>query len=137
MSQPIRVLIADDHPRSRHGLRALLNTSTEVKVVGEAADGQEAVQLVADCQPDVVLMDRNMPEMNGLILLREIKKINPEVDVVVMTAYSNVEDAVDAMKAGAIDYLQKPIDLEQLDIVLKKVMDRRQLISENRTLKQA
>jgi DNA-binding NarL/FixJ family response regulator len=86
--QSIRVLIADDHPRSRRGLRALLATWPGIKVVGEAADGQEAVQLVEAHHPDVVLMDANMPVMDGLEATRHIKEQWPQIKVVLLTVYN-------------------------------------------------
>jgi DNA-binding NarL/FixJ family response regulator len=85
MAQPVRVLIADDHHRSRLGLRALLTTSSAIKVVGEAADGQEAVNLVEDCKPHVVLLDDRMPVMNGLEAGCHIKKSWPDIRVVILT----------------------------------------------------
>jgi DNA-binding NarL/FixJ family response regulator len=83
--QPVRVLIADDHPRSRDGLRALLATSAAVKVVGEAANGEEAVRLVETCGPDVVLLDLEMPVMSGLDAADYIKQHWPEVKVCILT----------------------------------------------------
>jgi DNA-binding NarL/FixJ family response regulator len=112
MAQPIRVLIADDHPRSRHGLRALLATSREVKVVGEAADGQEAVQLVADCQPDVVLMDAQMPIMDGLEATRHIKNYQPGIKVLMLTMCN--ASRADALAAGVDGLLVKGCPIEQL-----------------------
>jgi len=78
-----------------------------------------------------------MPEMNGLEFIRKIKQLNPEIDVIMMTAFGNIEDAVEVMKAGATDYLQKPIDLDYLDIIIKKVLDKKQILSENRSLKES
>jgi len=83
--QPIRVLIADDHARSRRGLRALLATSPAIEVVGEASNGQEAVQLAETCCPDTILMDARMPVMSGLQAAKLIKSRWPEIKVLVMT----------------------------------------------------
>ena len=105
MDHCIQVLIVDDRPRSRSGLRVLLATYPEVEVVGEAVDGREAVQLVAECQPDVVLMDVRMPVMDGLEATRLIKRSSPEVRVVVLTMYG--VHRVDALAAGADSFLIK------------------------------
>jgi DNA-binding NarL/FixJ family response regulator len=105
MAQPIRVLIADDHPISRSGLRALLSTLPTVEVIGEAQNGWEATQLVAASQPDVVLMDLQMPVWNGLDATRQIKARWPAVKIVALT----IRDAwrTEALAAGADAFLLK------------------------------
>jgi len=118
MEQPMRVLIADDRPRSRDGLRALLATWPEVEVVGEAADGQEAVHLVEECQPNVVLMDVRMPVMDGLEATRLIKDRWPEVKVIVLTMYATYR--ADALAAGADAFLVKGCPAEEL---LEAILD--------------
>lgn len=84
----------------------------------------------------MVLTDYKMPEKNGLDVLREIKAVNPEIDVIVMTAYGSIESAREVLKAGAVDYLTKPIDLVQLEHVIKRALERKQLVSENRLLRE-
>jgi len=105
MEQRIQVLIVDDRPRSRDGLRALLATCPEVEVVGEAVNGQEAVRAVEKRRPNVILMDARMPVMDGLEATRLIKSKWPEVRVVVLTMYSVYRD--DALAVGADGFLIK------------------------------
>ena len=112
MAKPIRVLIADDNARSRNGLQALLATSPEVKMVGEAADGREAVRLVEETQPDVVLMDIQMPVMNGLEATQHIKSHWPEVKVVALTMYGAYR--AQALAAGVDAFLIKGCPVEEL-----------------------
>ncbi len=112
MGQRIRVLIADDHPRSRKGLRALLSTCPAVEVIGAAQDGREAVQLVEECQPDVVLMDIQMPIWDGLQATRVIKAHWPEVRVIILTIRTAGRAA--AISAGADGFLLKGCPSEAL-----------------------
>ena len=105
MAQPTRVLIADDSVRARDGLRALLTTRPEIEVVGEASNGQDAVRLVAECRPDVVLMDLHMPVLDGIQATLLIKQQWPAVTVVVLTMYAVDQSA--ALAAGADAFLIK------------------------------
>jgi DNA-binding NarL/FixJ family response regulator len=112
MNQHICVLIADDRPASLNGLRALLATQPTIDIVGEASDGQEAIQLVEHCQPDVVLMDVCMPLIDGLEATRIIKDRWPEVKVVVLTMYPSHQ--AEAFAAGADAFLVKGCPAEDL-----------------------
>lgn len=105
MDRYTRVLVADDHVHSRNGLRALLATCPSTRVISEAANGCEAVRLVEECQPDVVLMDIRMPLLDGLEATRLIKGRWPEVRVIVLTVHTRCEAAVKA--AGADGFLVK------------------------------
>ena len=105
MAQPIRVLIADDSVRTREGLRTLFAARTEIIVVGEAADGQDAVRLVAECRPDIVLMDLHMPVLDGVQATRLIKQQWPTLTVIVLTMYATEQSA--ALAAGADAFLVK------------------------------
>jgi DNA-binding NarL/FixJ family response regulator len=102
----IRILIADDHPVFRFGLRALLAATAGMAVVGEAATGDAAVALVADLQPDVVLMDVNMPGVNGLEATRRIMQTSPHIGVLIITMFDD-DSVFAAMQAGARGYLLK------------------------------
>jgi DNA-binding NarL/FixJ family response regulator len=105
IEQPTRVLIADDRPRSRDGLKALFAHWLEVELVGEASNGQEAVRLVEKCHPEVVLMDARMPVMDGLEATRLIKDKWPEVKVIMLTIHASFR--ADALAAGADAFLIK------------------------------
>ncbi|HEX3722472.1 MAG TPA: response regulator transcription factor [Nitrolancea sp.] len=105
--QSIRVVVADDHDLFREGLRQLLETIPSVQIVGEASDGQEAIRLVADVSPDVILMDINMTRVDGLRATEYIVKHYPETNVIVLTMYQDDEYAIHAIRAGAKSYLLK------------------------------
>ncbi|MGD2207512.1 MAG: response regulator transcription factor [Anaerolineae bacterium] len=113
MGRQLRVLIADDQPRARHSLRSLLATWPGIEVVGEATDGEEAVQLAEECRPDVVLMDIRMPGTDGLAATRLIKDRWPETRVVVLTMYTDYT-ADDALAAGADAFQLKGRPAEEL-----------------------
>ena len=116
------VLVVDDDPGHRGMLEALL--SRWGLAVTSAPDGKEAVERVCERPFDMVLMDIRMPDMDGITALKEIRKYNPAVPVVLMTAYSAVESAVEAMKSGAVDYLIKPLDFDLLKETLFKTLER-------------
>jgi DNA-binding NarL/FixJ family response regulator len=112
---PIRVLVADDHPVVRGGLVAMLRTIAGLDVIGEAADGDEAVRAALDHRPDVVLMDVRMPGVDGIEATRRIREQAPECRVLVLTMYDDDATVFTAMQAGAQGYLLK--ESEQTDIV--------------------
>lgn len=103
----IRVLIADDHTVVREGLRALILSEPGIEVVGEAANGVEAVQLAQSLQPDVILLDLVMPSKSGLEAIGEIKQANPEARILVLTSFAEDDKVFPAIKAGALGYLLK------------------------------
>ncbi len=107
MSKPIRVLIADDHALVREGIAAFLRPCEDIEVVGEAADGKEAIEQVKLLKPDVVLMDIAMPILGGLEATLEIKKIAPEVKILVLTQYDDTEYVNRLLKAGVSGYILK------------------------------
>ena len=119
---PIRVVLADDHVLIRAGLRALLHSLPNIEVIGEASDGNEAVNVVAQDQPDVVIMDIGMPGLNGVDSTRRIVKQSPGTRVIILSMHANEEYAGRALEAGAMGYLLKGAEPAELELVLKAVM---------------
>ena len=113
MTKKIRVALADDHHLIRSGLKLLLENHDSLAIVGEAADGRTALELVENLQPDILLLDLSMPGMNGLDCLRELKLRNQDVRVIVLTMYEDESYVMEAMLAGARGYVHKSaIDVE-------------------------
>lgn len=115
----IRILIADDHSVVRQGLRMFLGLDAELEVVGEARNGVEAVQLAQELAPDVVLMDILMPEMDGLEATRQIRALQPDTEVIALTSVLENEKVFDAIRSGAIGYLLKDTESEELCRAIK------------------
>jgi len=113
--EPLHVVIADDHPVFRQGLQALLATDPDITVVGEADTGLLAVELVGELQPDVVIMDLHMPDLDGVAATREISHTSPQVAVLVLTMFDDDDSVFAAMRAGARGYLLKGTN--QADVV--------------------
>ena len=107
MESTIRILIADDHGVVREGLRAVLGSESDMEVVGEAATGKEVVERAAELRPDVILMDIQMPELNGIEATRRILEANPDVGVVVLTMFEDDDSVFSVMRAGARGYVLK------------------------------
>ncbi|CAB4787068.1 MAG: response regulator [Actinobacteria bacterium] len=103
----IRLLIVDDHSVVRRGLETLLGTFADIEIVGTAADGNEAVQLAAECHPDIILMDLSMPNLDGFEATRQILAANPKIRIVALTSFSEQRKVFDAISSGAIGYLLK------------------------------
>jgi DNA-binding NarL/FixJ family response regulator len=106
----IDVLVVDDHALMRAGLRGLISGTDDIRVVGMAADGAEALEVMARTTPQVVVMDLSMPGMDGLTAIRRISEQYPDVDVLVLTSYSDEQRVLEAMDAGAIGYVLKDTD---------------------------
>ncbi|WP_248925202.1 response regulator [Paenibacillus hamazuiensis] len=107
--QPIRVIVADDHVRAREGIRSILQMDSEFEIVAEGTNGREAVELTGVWMPDLLLMDINMPEMNGLEATKRIKEKYPYVKIIIVTVSDDVADLFEAVKKGAQGYLLKNI----------------------------
>ena len=112
---PLRIVIADDHPLVRSGLRALLMTAEEMEVVGEVATGEEAVTLAASLQPDVIVMDLRMPGVNGIEATRRIVQANPRIRILVVTLFEDDDSVFAALRAGARSYLLK--DANEVEVL--------------------
>ena len=129
MRKKIRILVVDDETAMRECLRDwLLEDDYEV---GLAASGPEAIAMARDYPWHVVLLDLKMPGMDGLQALAELRQVAPDAEVVMMTAYATVDTAVQAMKSGAFDYLVKPFDPEEVELLIKKVVSHQELVLEN------
>ncbi len=110
----ISVIIVDDHVVVRKGLRLLLEQQPDITVVGEGGDGEQAIRLAADLLPDVALLDLLMPKVDGVTAVREIKRITPSTQVIVLTSYHEDDQIFGVIKAGALSYLLKDTSPEEL-----------------------
>jgi DNA-binding NarL/FixJ family response regulator len=125
----IRVIIADDHALFRRGLQMVLESEDDIEVLGEAGDGEEAIQQATEHMPDLVLMDVRMPARGGIEATREIKDALPHVKILMLTISDEEEDLYDAIKAGASGYLLKEISIEEVADAIRKVHAGQSLIS--------
>lgn len=123
MTQPIRILITDDHKIVRKGLRAMLESEPDFDVVGEASNGDEAVSQVRALQPDVILMDLLMPHKDGLQAILEIKQEYPDARILVLTSFIDDEKIIKAVKAGALGYLPKDTSPANLFSAIQTVFE--------------
>lgn len=117
----IKVLIADDHHVVRRGLLFFLKTQKEIEIVGEATNGKEAVELVEHLKPDVVLMDLVMPEMDGIEATKRIKEKHPDIQILILTSFSDQDHVIPAIQAGATGYQLKDIEPDELVKAIKAV----------------
>jgi DNA-binding NarL/FixJ family response regulator len=107
VSWMVRIVLADDHPIVREGLQALLETQADFEVVAEAANGEEALKLALELEPDVILLDLEMPVMDGVEATRRLHQLRPSFHIIVFTAFDNDERIIHAVRAGAVGYLLK------------------------------
>lgn len=126
---PTRVLLVDDHALVRAGIRALIGMIEGVEVVGEAGDGDEALRIIADLLPDIVLLDITMPEMNGLTVLAEITSRFPNARVIMLTMHEAREYAIQALRAGAAGFIPKSAASSELKEAINTVMRGKTYVS--------
>ena len=131
---PVRLLLVDDDPLIVHSLSEFLRL--EGYIVDSAPNGAQAVQMLAVTRYNLVLTDVNMPRTNGLELLRTLRNNYPDVVVLVITGYGTIENAVEAVKMGAFEYLTKPIIDDEIRVTIQKALKQQTLLSENHLLKQ-
>jgi NarL family two-component system response regulator LiaR len=118
-TNPIRVMIVDDHDMVRSGLSVFLEAFDDLELVGEAADGEEAIDLCAEARPHVVLMDLVMPEMDGVEATRAIRQAYPDVQVIALTSFSEQDLVQGALQAGAVGYLLKNASIDELAAAIR------------------
>ena len=132
--QKLSILVIEDGKSQREMLRDFLKD--EGHEVLEAENGEKALKKIKENYLDLLLLDYRMPGIDGMKVLEKVKRINPEIDVIMMTAYGTIETAVNAMKAGASDYITKPIELQELLILIDRISERRILLRENEVLRE-
>lgn len=135
MSKKIRIFLADDHAVVRKGLETLISTHNDLEVVGTGVDGVEAVEQVSKLNPDVILLDIQMPRKNGVEAIAEIKAANPDARILVLTSYSEDETVFAAIKAGALGYLLKDSSPRELIEAIRNVHDGRSSLHPDIALK--
>jgi len=124
-----RIVIAEDHTILRAGLRALLSTRENLEVVGEAGDGREAVRVVGQSVPDLLLIDLSMPKLNGMEAIREIKNQHPEIKVIVLTVHKSDEYILASLDAGADGYMLKDASQNELLMAVEYVLNGKMFLS--------
>jgi DNA-binding NarL/FixJ family response regulator len=122
-------LLADDHKLVRAGIRSLLERLPDIEVVAEASDGREALRLIEEHRPQIVLMDIAMPELNGLEATRRVAKTFPDVSVIILSIYSDEEHVYQALLAGASGYLLKGAAIEELELAIRAVAQNETYLS--------
>lgn len=127
--EQIRVLVVDDHPVVRHGLRSLLANHDDIRVVGEAASTSEVLQMVSSTNPNVVLLDIRMPGSSGIDMAQQIRRTFPDVRVIILTAYEDDEYLFGALRAGAHGYLLKSTSHDVLASAIRSVHQGERLLS--------
>ncbi len=129
MTKMPRILVVDDEAAMRQSLRDwLMEDDYEVDL---AASGEDAISMARDRSWDIILLDLKMPGMDGLETMSRLKKVIPETEILMMTAYGSIDTAVQAMKEGAFDYLVKPFDPDEIDMLIKKIVAHKELVLEN------
>ena len=127
------ILVIDDEAAQRDVLTGYLKKKGYQ--IFAASSGKEGIEITKNEPVDIILSDFKMPDLNGIEVLEQVKKMNPEISFVIVTAYGTVENAVKAMRLGAFDYISKPVDLDELDLMIERIIEHRNLKSENQLLK--
>ena len=133
MEKP-RILLVDDDKNTANGLRKIL--LQDGYDTGCTYTGKEALDLIETEHFDIVITDMKLPDISGFSIIEKVKKKDIDIAVVMITAFSSIQTAIDAMKKGADDYLTKPVNIEELELILKKIWEKRLLILQNKELKQ-
>ena len=129
MEKTIKIVLAEDHTILREGLKALLSSDPQFEIIGEAADGREAVRCVEKLGPNLILMDLSMPRMSGMEAIREIKKRYPDTRIIALTVHKTDEYLHTSLQAGADGYVLKDATHEELVLAIKKVMKGQSYLS--------
>ncbi|MBE0571292.1 MAG: sigma-54-dependent Fis family transcriptional regulator [Ignavibacteriaceae bacterium] len=127
------ILVIDDEAAQRDVLTGYLKKKGYT--ILSASSGKEGIEFTKSHPVDIILSDFKMPDLNGIEVLEQVKKINPEISLVIVTAFGTVENAVKAMRLGAFDYISKPVDLDELDLMIERIIEHKNLKSENQLLK--
>ncbi len=129
MKKPFSIVIAEDHKILREGLKSLLSSHPDVEVIGEAADGLEAIRCAQNLCPDLVLLDLYMPRMTGLDAIKEIKRVSPQTKIIVLTAYNTEEYILSCLQAGADGYVLKEDGSTELLTAIRRVLGGHRYLS--------
>jgi DNA-binding NarL/FixJ family response regulator len=129
MKSKVKFIIVDDNQLFREGLKSLMASNTDYEFIGEAQDGLEALQLVQKKQPDFVLLDLSMPKLNGISVIKEIKRIYPDIKILALTIHQSDEFVLQAFDAGANGYCAKDSSLQELQIAVRTVLEGKTYIS--------
>lgn len=124
----MKVFLCDDHRLFREGLRKILELESDIKIVGEASDGEEAIKMIKKTRPDIVIMDIGMPGMDGVSATYKIRKEGPRINIIILTVYQDEPHIFEAIKAGAIGYLLKDISSDELIEAIRRVYKGEALI---------
>src|SRR5690606_14837517 len=127
------ILVVDDERNTREGLKWALESQANDVIL--AGDGEQALEMITDNRVDLIISDLKMPKMDGMELLQHVRDEHPDTEFVMLTGHGTVETAVEAMKMGAFDYLMKPVNLEELSLLVKRVFEQGELKPENERLR--
>lgn len=129
MKKPFTIVLAEDHTILREGLKSLLSSQPDLKIVGEAGDGLEAIRCVRDHSPDMILLDLSMPRMTGLDAIKEIKRVNTDTKIIALTVHSTEEYILATLQAGADGYVLKDAHSPELMTAIRHVLEGRRYLS--------